>query len=138
MTPFGRPPIAEEIPAEMVKTPNDLKSSPVGAWWGFPKNSASVTLFGPGSQTGEFENATKTLISADSANIYSAVTSCNRNAKERVTRICLAMVRDLSDVWALSFTDKDFTLSDCGTKTAWASSEILLMFYSSGSSISVS
>ena len=108
VTPFGAPPLAENVAKELgVKEPlscaglmeADKAPGKQAETWDSKELYAS-------SDRLNVVNLLKTLVLTDSANAYSSVLSGNPNVSERQTRIALSAVRDLAETIVLSFIDK--------------------------------
>lgn len=63
----------------------------------------------------------------DAANAYTSVMSGFPNTTERFLRINLSYIRDLSPLVVLTYIDKNYNLSDSGTKTEQGKHTLLQM-----------
>ena len=124
VTPFGSPPSFSEIIAELNNELPKLTTTE-------SNEQLNEQLYGLESKKCILENWIKTLVLTDSANAYSCILSGNPKCQERQVRLTLAVVRDLSQLLVLSFIDKDYNLSDCGTKDERSNKSILLSFLDS-------
>ena len=65
----------------------------------------------------EHVDLVKLLLLTDSANAYASLITGFPNTTERALRIVLAYTRNLLNIMAISFVDKDYNLADSGTKS---------------------
>ena len=69
----------------------------------------------------------KTFVFTDASNAYSSIISGFPSTTERFLRINLSYIRDLTPLIVLTYIDKDYNLSDSGSKSTNGQHSLLLL-----------
>ena len=117
LIPFGKAPSAEAVFSEMFGSEDrpirifDVRAEAKDTEKVRKRNAPLV------KNADYLQSWCRLLVMTDSYNCYSSILPGSPKNSEKSINIQLSYIRDISEIMALTFIDKNFNLADCSTKT---------------------